>query len=49
MSDSPAVWGPVADPLPSDSRFREDLQALQEGNLVKAQVPYLNWWIWFGI
>lgn len=28
---SPAKWGPVRQPLPSDSGLREDLQALQQG------------------
>ena len=25
------MWGPVAAPLPSDCRFRDDLRALQAG------------------
>ena len=27
----PARWGAVSSPLPSDSHFREDLQALAQG------------------
>lgn len=38
MSESPDSWQPVPSPLPSDSRFRKDLQALKEGDLAKAQV-----------
>ena len=44
MHNTPAVWTCVKDPLPSDSRFRPDLQALKEGDLVKAQVRILNAW-----
>ena len=39
MNESAESWLPVEDPLPSDSRFRKDLLALKEGDLVKAQVP----------
>ena len=38
MSESPDSWQPVPNPLPSDSCFRKDLQALKDGDLVKAQV-----------
>ncbi len=38
MSEPSDVWGPVPNPLPSDSRLRKDLRALAEGDLVKAQV-----------
>ena len=44
MHDTPAIWTRVEDPLPSDSRFRPDLQALKEGDLVKAQVGILKAW-----
>lgn len=35
--DNPATWAPASDPMPSDVRFREDLQELQAGNVVRAQ------------
>lgn len=38
MTDEPATWSEVEHPLPSDARFREDLLALKEGDLAKAQV-----------
>ena len=42
MHDTPAIWTRVEHPLPSDSRFRPDLQALKEGDLFKAQVGILK-------
>ena len=35
--DNAETWRPASDPLPSDVRFREDLQELQGGNVVRAQ------------
>lgn len=35
--DNAATWRPASDPLPSDVRFREDLQELHGGNVVRAQ------------
>lgn len=37
ISETPSLWTPVANPLPSDSRFRLDLAALAEGDVVSAQ------------
>jgi len=38
MSEPSDKWGPVPNPLPSDSRLRKDLRALADGDLVEAQV-----------
>lgn len=35
--ERPDKWVPVADPLPSDSRYRQDLSTLAEGDLKGAQ------------
>jgi len=37
MSEPSDKWGPVPNPLPSDSRLRKDLRALADGDLVEAQ------------
>ena len=36
--EAPQHWVPVATPLPSDCRFREDLVLLQQGDVKQGQV-----------
>ena len=38
VEEQPDLWTPVPDPLPSDARFRLDLDTLLTGDLVAAQV-----------
>eukprot|EP00967_Tisochrysis_lutea_P029937 scaffold35068_cov23-Tisochrysis_lutea.AAC.3 len=38
LSEPPDTWVGIDDPLPSDSRFRADLQALLCGDLKTAQM-----------
>ena len=37
MEEQPDLWTPVPDPLPSDARFRLDLDTLLTGDLPAAQ------------
>ena len=38
VEEQPDLWTPVPDPLPSDARFRLDLDTLLTGDLAEAQV-----------